>query len=77
MKAQIEVTDTFAGEANYCWVRRHEIEADCLTRLQIVRRLKALAELNGVRCVCVAECGNYFQYKVIGACITFFITFDW
>lgn len=22
-----EVTDTFCGEANYCWVRRHKIEA--------------------------------------------------
>ncbi len=25
-KFQIEVTDTFAGEANYCWVKRETIE---------------------------------------------------
>lgn len=26
MKYQIEVTDTFGGEANYCWVRRETVE---------------------------------------------------
>lgn len=24
---QIEVTDTFGGEANYCWVRRYTVRA--------------------------------------------------
>jgi hypothetical protein len=27
MQYDIEMTDTFAGEANYCWVRRATIEA--------------------------------------------------
>jgi hypothetical protein len=27
-----ELTDTFGGEANYCWVRRGTIEADTLER---------------------------------------------
>jgi hypothetical protein len=27
MKYDIEVTDTFGGEANYCWVRRFSVQA--------------------------------------------------
>ena len=30
MKYFAEVTDTFGGEANYCWVRRYIIEASTL-----------------------------------------------
>ena len=26
----IEVTDTFAGEANYCWVRRYQTKASTM-----------------------------------------------
>ena len=26
-KWNIEITDTFGGEANYCWVRRYVVEA--------------------------------------------------
>lgn len=39
MLYQIELTDTFGGEANYCWVRRATFEApaDAPTAL-IVRR---------------------------------------
>ncbi|QEP52831.1 hypothetical protein AMP1_4 [Burkholderia phage AMP1] len=37
----IEVTDTFGGEANYCWVRRYSIEVrDSTSTKQIVRRVK-------------------------------------
>ena len=25
-----ELTDTFGGEANYCWVNRYKIEAHCI-----------------------------------------------
>lgn len=31
MKFDIEHTDTFAGEANYCWVNRHVVEMPELT----------------------------------------------
>ena len=27
MKYYIEVTDTFGGEANYCWVKRFTVES--------------------------------------------------
>jgi hypothetical protein len=40
----VEMTDTFAGEANYCWVRRAEIDApsDAPAALLIRRAKKAL-----------------------------------
>lgn len=40
----VEMTDTFSGEANYCWLRRATIEApsDATSRLLIRRAKKAL-----------------------------------
>jgi hypothetical protein len=29
---EIEITDTFGGEANYCWVRRHSFTMPEMTR---------------------------------------------
>jgi len=76
--AYIEVTDLYGGEANYCWVKRYELEdIDGLTTNQIVRRLKRLAELNGVRWRKVAECGDYIQYKFIGWYATAFIIMEY
>lgn len=47
-KFNVEVTDTFAGEANYCWVRRLTVGAST-TRgaMRIVE--KSLPYLGGVR----------------------------
>jgi len=74
---EIEVTDTFGGDANYSWVRRyrHAFHGGA-TRLEIVRKLKALAGLNGVICrvnYWDGECGQWF---VVGSCVCFFITFQ-
>lgn len=51
MKFHIEHTDTFGGEANYCWVNRTEIErpANASDRA-LVRAAKAFAGLTGMRC---------------------------
>jgi len=38
---RIEITDTFAGEANYCWVKRGATRAK--TRRGIIRAVKRLA----------------------------------
>ena len=47
----IEHTDTFAGEANYSWLHRYEIEAPGdISDLALVRRAKRAAGHNGVRC---------------------------
>ena len=42
---RIEVTDTFAGEANYCWVKRGTTRAK--TRRGIIRAVKRLAGWEG------------------------------
>ena len=49
MKIEIEVTDTFGGEANYCWCRRFTVETNSeeLTERQIIRRAKKIA---GISC---------------------------
>lgn len=45
-----EYTDTFAGEANYCWVRRETLEIPVgLSDRALVRRAKAALGLSGVR----------------------------
>ena len=45
----IELTDTFAGEANYSWVKRDKIETKD-TKRAIVQKAKAWAGLTGIRC---------------------------
>lgn len=49
MSLQIEYTDTFGGEANYCWVSRWFCKDDC-TDAQAVRLAKVLTGLTGYRC---------------------------
>ena len=49
-KYTVELTDTFAGEANYSWVRRITFwMPENHTDLQLVRRAKKLLGINGVR----------------------------
>ena len=46
----VEYTDTFGGEANYCWVRRETLELPTgLSNTAIMRRAKAAMGLSGVK----------------------------
>ncbi len=62
-----EVTDTFGGEANYCWVRRYRIKAS--SELGAIRKLHNLEgyawrkEYDG-------------RYRAQGACIVAFVEYD-
>ena len=71
-----EYTDTFAGEANYSWVKRASVLAnDNLSDLAIVRRAKMWAGLNG----CRAKVENYGETIAIrpqGMATVLFITFE-
>jgi hypothetical protein len=49
MSIQIENTDTFGGEANYCWVSRWYC-TDVLTDAQAIRLAKRLAGYTGLPC---------------------------
>ena len=39
---QVEMTDTFGGEANYCWVRRATIDAVSIDRTPNAARISKL-----------------------------------
>lgn len=72
-----EHTDTFGGEANYSWVRRHSFAnlTPDLTDLQIVRRAKAWAGLTGIRCR-VEHYGDMTAIYPSGICHVVFITYS-
>ncbi len=69
-----EYTDTFGGEANYCWVDRVTLELpDGLSNLAIVRRCKAALGLNGVRGVMYNH-GDMFEFKPHNSATVAFFT---
>ena len=46
----IEVTDTFGGEANYAWVERSKLRVpDGISDLALVRRIKSVTGYSGIR----------------------------
>ena len=63
MNVNVEVTDTFNGEANYCWVKRFEI-ADGSDRA-LVRRAKKAAGWSGMRCT-VSNMGDFLEVRPTG-----------
>jgi hypothetical protein len=68
----IEITDTFGGEANYSWVRRYTFTAKSFRGA-----IQKLAHEYGAGWSKQFECGDYCQYKLRGACITAFVTIDY
>lgn len=78
MPYQVEVTDTFGGEANYSWVRRYTIEAPTADygtpayRRTLVRRAKAAAGWAGLRCT-VNDYGDMLDIRPRGACWVAFV----
>jgi len=59
MPFKLEVTDTFGGEANYCWVKRGTTGAT--TRRGVIRALKQLAGWDGWCRVVVHQWDNTFM----------------
>lgn len=74
MKYQIEITDTYGGEANYCWVKRLDIEVDeDASDLSFIRKVKKAVGWNGIRCRTDILC-DIIQLTPQGMCQTMFIT---
>jgi hypothetical protein len=47
---EVQYTDTFGGEPNYCWLKRATLEIPHgLSNRGIMRRMKAAVGLSGVR----------------------------
>ena len=62
----LELTDTFGGELNYSWVKRHKIEADKnLTNRAILKIAREVFELGNVKL------NKQYNdvYKLSGCCI--------
>ena len=78
MNIHYELTDTFGGEANYSWVKRHAEQAEdtCLpSDRTLIRRAKAWAGFTGLRCR-VENYGDLIAIRPSGICQVLFITFD-
>jgi hypothetical protein len=74
MKIKFENTDTFSGEANYCWVNRTVIDcADTTSDLALVRRAKAWAGYSGIPCR-REDYGDTIALYPRGICQVLFIT---
>lgn len=74
MKYLIEYTDTFAGEANYSWVRRATLDAPAeISNRALMRRAKAEIGLTGVRGRS-ADIGETLEFRPYGSCTVLFIT---
>lgn len=74
MKFMIEYTDTFAGEANYSWVRRATIEApETIADTALMRRAKKALGLSGVRGR-RESWGETIVFRPYGACTILFIS---
>lgn len=76
MKINIEYTDTFGGEANYCWVERYQIDLpDKASDLAIVRAAKKAAGLSGVRGR-MDDFGDEWHFRPYRSCTILFITLE-
>lgn len=71
-KYDIEWTDTFGGEANYCWTERYTIEAKSLQGA--IRKAKQQRYYSPVpRHRVTIHCGYYMRIDIVGANVCCFI----
>lgn len=70
----VEYTDTFGGEANYCWVKRETLTLPVgITDAAIMRRAKAAMGLTGVRGR-TESYGDGFRFVPYRSCTVMFVT---
>ena len=69
MLFNIEVTDTFGGEANYCWVRRYTYEAKSM-----LGAIQKLAREHGSGWMLDYSNGWDARYNLKNACVCAFVT---
>lgn len=70
----VELTDTFGGEANYAWCNRQMIElpADA-SHLAVMRAAKKAVGLSGVRGRS-SDFGDSLEFRPFGVCVVVFAT---
>lgn len=68
----VELTDTYAGEANYAWVKRARLTIPARTsRRGVMRRAKAAMGITGERGRSDAY-GDYWTFRPYGRCVVMF-----
>lgn len=74
-KWMAEVTDTFAGEANYSWVRRYSISVPAgASNVAVMRAAKAAAGYSGVRGRRYDH-GDTLEFRPARQCVVMFVSF--
>ena len=75
-KFVVELTDTFGGEANYCWVNRKEITVEELaTQSQIMRAAKRAVCITGCKGI-TESCGDGYIFRPYGQCTILFVNYS-
>ena len=64
----VELTDTYAGEANYCWVKRYKVTASSFNGA-----IRKVAKDTYYRFRKEYDAGDMTKYKAIGACVCAFV----
>lgn len=71
---EVELTDTFGGEANYSWVRRETITVPKgASQALVMRRAKRSMDMQGVKGSTEAF-GDEYHFKPFGVCVVMFVT---
>ena len=73
----IEMTDTFGGEANYCWVKRAKIDGSFDNRRDLLRKIRKEFDLGGVKLRKTMDCGDMIRWDIVGACVCIFATWEY
>jgi hypothetical protein len=72
----VEYTDTFGGEANYCWFRRYTVTApEGANQGRIMRAAKYAAGLSGMRGR-TCSMGDGYEFRPYSRCTVLFVTFS-
>jgi len=74
MQFTFELTDTFGGEANYSWVKRHahQTKNENPSDLSLVRAAKAWAGWQEIQCT-IETWGETIAIHPAGMCLVLFV----
>ena len=77
MMLNLEVTDTFGGEANYSWVERRTVDIGSkeVTRYGAVRLAKKFAGITGEKCE-VEDYGDELVIRPVKRPIVVFVSYQ-
>ena len=73
-KFNIEVTDTFGGEANYCWARRATVELPARpTNRALAKAVREVADWPVSVRITITSYGDSWEVRPAGLCQVAFV----